>query len=209
MYLSSTGLTSAGAIALAEFLPDARCLFHLDLTHNKLDFAGVLALSTGLKVNRVLRCLDVNVPPNDPEMARLSREILRCCVRNTEVVANGKTPSAIGDDKEKGASSLSMSKDLDLLFGSGTRGGVWGLIERSELARGVRQDVERERVGLERQAMNNLGGKVQLEIWRKTPEELVKMARELVGWEITFHHCLSIEPFPFLAEGSAGLNGSS
>lgn len=181
MYLSSTGLTSAGAIALAEFLPDARCLLHLDLTHNKLDFAGVLALGTGLKVNRVLRCLDVNVPPNDPEMARLSREILRCCVRNTEIAANGMAPASVGDE-EKGASSLSMSKDLDLLFGSGTRGGVWGLIERSELARGVRQDVERERVGLERQAMNKLGGKVRLEIWKKTPEELVKLARDLVSW---------------------------
>jgi len=74
-----------------------------------------------------------------------------------------------------------MSKDLDILFGNGARGGVWGLIERSELARGVRQDVERERVGLERQAMNQPAGKVQLEIWKKTPEELVKMGRDLVS----------------------------
>ncbi|KAF9508532.1 hypothetical protein BS47DRAFT_220147 [Hydnum rufescens UP504] len=50
--LSSTGLNSDGAIALAEFLPDARRLLHLDLTHNPLDIAGVMALSVGLKVNR-------------------------------------------------------------------------------------------------------------------------------------------------------------
>ena len=74
-----------------------------------------------------------------------------------------------------------MSKDLDILFGNGARGGVWGLIERSELARGVRQDVERERVGLERQAMKQPAGEMQLEIWKKTPEELVKMARDLVS----------------------------
>lgn len=180
LYLSSTGLTSDGAIALAEFLPDARCLLHLDLTHNRLDLAGVLALNAGLKVNQVMRCLDVNVPPNDPEMARLSREILRCCVRNTEMVAN---PKALSDgDEEKGASSLSMSEDLDLLFGAGARGGVWGLIERSELARGVKQDVERERVGLERQAMREPDGKIKMDIWRKSPEEVMKIARDVVSY---------------------------
>lgn len=185
LYLSSTGLTSAGAIALAEFLPDARCLLHLDLTHNKLDLAAVLALSAGLKVNRVMRCLDVDVPPNDPEMASLSREILRCCVRNTELVAYGQTSANANSDllsfeEEKGASSLSMSEDLDILFGGGARGGVWGLIERSELARGVKRDVERERVGLERLAMHNHDGKLKMEIWRKTPEEVMKIARDLV-----------------------------
>lgn len=127
-----------------------------------------------------MRCLDVNVPPNDPEMARLSREILRCCVRNTEMIANPKAPSDV--DEGKGASSLSMSEDLDLLFGAGTRGGVWGLIERSELARGVKQDVERERVGLERQAMREPDGKIKMDIWRKSPEEVMKIARDVVSY---------------------------
>ncbi|KAF8320002.1 hypothetical protein DL93DRAFT_2220611 [Clavulina sp. PMI_390] len=184
LYLSSTGLTSSGTIALAEFLPDAPNLLHLDLTQNpRLDLAAVLALNAGLKVNKVIRCLDVNVPPNDPEMARLSREILRSCVRNTEMVAQTPSGSKLHSpitESEKGASSLSMSEDLDLLFGGGSRGGVWGLIERSELARGVRQDVERERVGQERLAMKEPDGKFKLELWNKPPEEVVRIARELL-----------------------------
>jgi hypothetical protein len=64
-------MTSAGAIALAEFLPESNSLLHLDLTQNNLDLAGVMALSGGLKANFVMRCLDLNIPPDDEEMARL------------------------------------------------------------------------------------------------------------------------------------------
>ncbi|KAH6879625.1 hypothetical protein BKA70DRAFT_1447902 [Coprinopsis sp. MPI-PUGE-AT-0042] len=41
LFLSSTGMTSAGAIALAEFLPESTSLLHLDLTNNNLDIAGI------------------------------------------------------------------------------------------------------------------------------------------------------------------------
>jgi hypothetical protein len=37
---------------------------------NTLDLAGVMALSSGLKANHVMRCLDLNIPPDDEEMAR-------------------------------------------------------------------------------------------------------------------------------------------
>src|SRR5260221_9321168 len=70
LFLSSTGLASAGAIALAEFLPESVSLLHLDLTTNPLDLAGVMALSSGLRANHVMRCLDLNIPPDDEEMAR-------------------------------------------------------------------------------------------------------------------------------------------
>ena len=63
-------MTSAGAIALAEFLPESTSLLHLDLTMNSLDIAGVMALSSGLKANHVMRCLDLNIPPGDEEFAR-------------------------------------------------------------------------------------------------------------------------------------------
>jgi protein phosphatase 1 regulatory subunit 37 len=182
-----------------------------------------MALSVGLKVNRIMRCLDVNVPPNDSEMARLSREILRCCVRNTELVAGALLRAGTGSDtstsfadmdseagvpgEERGSSSLSMSEDLDLLFGSSARGGVWVLIERSELARGVKQEVERERVGQERQAMGKLGTRQKLEIWNKTPEEIMKAARDLVSFArvgVIVDWCLSTVPlFPrFIASRS-------
>lgn len=78
IFLNSTDLSSEGAIALAEFLPESKSLLHLDLTGNyDIDIAGALALSVSVKMNTTLRCLDLNIPPNDPDFARLSQEILQ------------------------------------------------------------------------------------------------------------------------------------
>ena len=78
VFLIGTDLTSEGAIALAEFLPEAKSLLHLDLTGNfDIDIAGAMALSVSIKMNKTLRCLDFNIPPNDPDFARLSQEILQ------------------------------------------------------------------------------------------------------------------------------------
>ncbi|KDN36543.1 RNI-like protein [Tilletiaria anomala UBC 951] len=86
LFLNDTDLPPEGAIALAEFLPEAKSLIHLDLTENfEIDIAGVMALSVSLKMNRSLRCLDINIPPNNRDFARLSQEILQSCVRNTEI----------------------------------------------------------------------------------------------------------------------------
>jgi protein phosphatase 1 regulatory subunit 37 len=63
-------MTSPGAIALAEFLPESNSLLHLDLTDNNLDIAAIMALSSGLKANHTMRCLDVNIPPDDEEFAK-------------------------------------------------------------------------------------------------------------------------------------------
>ncbi|KAF8804912.1 RNI-like protein [Phlegmacium glaucopus] len=127
LFLSSTSMTSAGAIALAEFLPESTSLLHLDLTMNSLDIAGVMALSSGLKANHVMRCLDVNIPPGDEEFARMCREILNSCVRNTEE-----------------AERLSkLSEGSGLLSGRGLRKGVWGMIEESELAKSIRKGEEK------------------------------------------------------------------
>jgi protein phosphatase 1 regulatory subunit 37 len=71
LFLSSTLLTSDGAIALAEFLPESRSLYHLDLTNNAtLDLAGIVALNAGLKKNTVMRCLDLDIPPGNEEFSR-------------------------------------------------------------------------------------------------------------------------------------------
>lgn len=86
LFLSDTELSSEGAIALAEFLPEARSLIHLDLTENlQIDIAGVMALAVSVKMNKSLRCLDLNIPPNAPDFARLSQDILSSCIRNTEL----------------------------------------------------------------------------------------------------------------------------
>lgn len=112
LFLSSTLLTSPGAIALAEFLPEATALLHLDLTRNELDLAGVLALSRGLRGNTVIRCLDVDIPPGEEEFAGACRDILASCVRNTE-------------EAERKSNTKTKTKAL------------WGMIEESELAKKV------------------------------------------------------------------------
>ena len=103
IFLNATELKSVGAIALAEFLPEVKSILHIDLTDNpavrrsvtsdaalltrcllQVDIAAVMALSAALKLNTSLRCLDLSIPPNEPEFARLSQDILQSCVRNTE-----------------------------------------------------------------------------------------------------------------------------
>ncbi|EGN94523.1 hypothetical protein SERLA73DRAFT_114776 [Serpula lacrymans var. lacrymans S7.3] len=124
LFLASTQLTSPGAIALAEFLPESMSLLHLDLTVNNLDIAGVMALSSGLKANHVMRCLDLNIPPGDEEFARMCRDILNSCVRNTE-------------DAERNVHAPHGSSPSP--SGRGLGKGVWGMIEESELAKSIRQ----------------------------------------------------------------------
>lgn len=86
LFLNDTDMSTEGAIALAEFLPEARSLIHLDLTENfDIDIAGVMALAVSVKLNKSLRCLDLNIPPNDPDFAGLSRDILESCITNTNM----------------------------------------------------------------------------------------------------------------------------
>lgn len=101
VFLNATDLNSEGAICLAEYLPELKTVIHLDLTENfevrmklilqmiihglhQIDIAGVMALSVAVRMNRTLRCLDLNIPSNDPDFSRLSQDILQSCIRNTE-----------------------------------------------------------------------------------------------------------------------------
>ncbi|KAK7062731.1 hypothetical protein VNI00_000219 [Paramarasmius palmivorus] len=116
LFLSSTNLNTQGAIALAEFLPESRSLLHLDLTGNDdLGVAGVMALNEGLKRNRVMRCLDLEVPPGAEEY---TREILNTCIRNTE-----EAEKTVQQEQAQGYKSKAT---------------LWGMIEESELAKSVR-----------------------------------------------------------------------
>ncbi len=97
-------------------------LLHLDLTQNQLDLASVIALESGMKANRVLRCLDLDVPPGDEEFARCCRGILGSCVRNTEE-AQKRAEEADGVD---GGDSAGKK--------------VWGILDDSELAKRIRME---------------------------------------------------------------------
>ncbi|KAG2124709.1 hypothetical protein BD769DRAFT_1466747 [Suillus cothurnatus] len=124
LFLSSTNMTSPGAIALAEFLPESNSLLHLDLTDNNLDIAAIMALSSGLKANHTMRCLDVNIPPDDEEFAKMCREILNTCIRNTE---EAEKAAHVSDGPRSPASNRGVGK------------GVWNMIQESELAKSIRQ----------------------------------------------------------------------
>ena len=83
VFLAGTHMTADGAIALAECLPDAEGLVHLDLTDNALGLVGALGLATGLRTNTSLRCVDMDVEDSD-EFARAAQEIYHVCAQNTE-----------------------------------------------------------------------------------------------------------------------------
>ncbi|KAF7377182.1 hypothetical protein MSAN_00137700 [Mycena sanguinolenta] len=161
LFLRSTMLGPSGAIALAEFLPESASLLHLDLTENALGLTGVMALSKGLDANGVIRCLDLDIPPGDEECARLCRDILNACVRNTEEAERraggasaGPLTPVTGGGSGTGTPLVStMMTGPGMMNGNGVppsesgRGqgkGVWGMIEESELAKRIRLDEEKK-----------------------------------------------------------------
>ncbi|KAI7860953.1 hypothetical protein BDC45DRAFT_493176 [Circinella umbellata] len=83
--LAGTELDSSSAIALAECLPENSTLARLDLSRNpQITMAGVLALAISIKMNHTLTFLDINIPPNDVEMAKLQNDIVAVCTRNMQ-----------------------------------------------------------------------------------------------------------------------------
>ncbi|KAJ7616131.1 hypothetical protein FB45DRAFT_935338 [Roridomyces roridus] len=182
LFLSATGLQSPGAIALAEFLPESASLLHLDLTDNTLGLAGVLALSKGIEANFVMRCLDLNIPPGDEACARMCRDILNVCVRNTERAeraANGV--SGAGTPIELATPSTPV--------GNGNGRGLWGMIEESELAKSIRLDEEkkiegdvalRARVCMARVEALLVPPPPQSDVPPPSPASVLKDAKELI-----------------------------
>ena len=95
-----------------------------------------MALSSGLKSNHVMRCLDLNIPPGDEEFARMCRDILNTCIRNTEEAEKNAKAAASG---ESGTATSATGSS-----GKGSAKGLWNMIEESELAKSIRLDEERK-----------------------------------------------------------------
>lgn len=76
-----------------------------------------------------MRCLDLNIPPDNDAFASICREILNTCVRNTEEAV--RAVQGKGEFAAEGGQQATTS-------GKGLGKGVWGLIEESELARSIR-----------------------------------------------------------------------
>ena len=79
---ADTQLAAEGALVLAECLPDAEHLVHLDLTRNPLGLVGMLGLAAGTRRNASLRCLDVSLE-DDPAFVEAAREVYTHCARHT------------------------------------------------------------------------------------------------------------------------------
>lgn len=79
---ADTQLAAEGALVLAECLPDAEHLVHLDLTRNPLGLVGMLGLAAGTRRNASLRCLDVSLE-DDPAFVEAARDVYTHCAHNT------------------------------------------------------------------------------------------------------------------------------
>ncbi|KAI3618356.1 hypothetical protein CBS9595_002719 [Malassezia furfur] len=94
VFLADTQLTAEGAVALAECLPDAKHLLHLDVAHNPLGRVGLLALNTGLATNAMLRCLDVSVDMHDEEQVALAQKMYAACLAHADAARDRASTEA-------------------------------------------------------------------------------------------------------------------
>ncbi|WFD01222.1 hypothetical protein MYAM1_003984 [Malassezia yamatoensis] len=88
VFLNGTRLTAEGAIALAECLPDAKHLLHLDLTNNAMGCVGLLALQMGATANNMIRCLDVSVDRDDSEMMQMAQKLYNTCLEHADAASH-------------------------------------------------------------------------------------------------------------------------
>ncbi|KAJ2867372.1 hypothetical protein GGH94_000892 [Coemansia aciculifera] len=85
LFMSATGMTSEGAISLAECLPELHSLERLDVSENPgIDVAGLMALSASIKLNKSLICVEVTVNTGDEVCAALEQGIAQTCIANMQ-----------------------------------------------------------------------------------------------------------------------------
>lgn len=106
----------------------------------------------GLKSNTLIRCLDISIPPNDPELADLSQIILQACIRNTELAAA---------NLKEGRPEV-----------------IWAPIKKSALVRHVKEAdearAEKERVEM----AQSPEGMAREYVYTLRPEDVVAVSRE-------------------------------
>ena len=114
----------------------------------------MLALSVGLKANKLIRCLDLSIPPNSPELAELSQNILQACIRNTELAAES-------------------SKE-------GKADGLWLPIKKSTLVKEVKR-AEEERAEQERlDIATSPEGVAREYVYTLSPDQVPKVAEKTI-----------------------------
>ena len=92
VFLQATGLRAQGAVALAECLPQARALLHLDLSRNAAsNVAALIALTAGTELSKSLRCVDVSVGTDDDHVLGAARSLYDACRSHTEAAHRAAT----------------------------------------------------------------------------------------------------------------------
>ncbi|KAJ2878451.1 hypothetical protein FB639_003383 [Coemansia asiatica] len=85
LFMSNTGMTSEGAILLAECLPELQRLERLDVSENPaIDVAGLMALSASIKLNKSLICVEITVNTGDDVCSALEQGIAQTCIANMQ-----------------------------------------------------------------------------------------------------------------------------
>ena len=104
---ADTQLAAEGALVLAECLPDAEHLVHLDLTRNPLGLVGMLGLAAGTRRNASLRCLDVSLE-DDPAFVEAARDVYTHCAHNTHT-AHAHAPPGVHVQRPLDKSALARA----------------------------------------------------------------------------------------------------
>ena len=105
--LADTQLAAEGALVLAECLPDAEHIVHLDLTLNPLGLVGMLGLAAGTRRNASIRCLDVSLE-DTPDFVDAAHEVYTHCARNTHT-AQAQAPPGVKVQRPLDKSALARA----------------------------------------------------------------------------------------------------
>ena len=155
-------MTDEGAIALAEALSDANRLLHVDLTDNDVALAGAMALSGSMRSNTSIRCLDLSIAPNDPDLSEVSQSILQSCIRNTEAAVTAKGTKV----------------------SNGTQDAVWAPIKNSTLIKRAKEAEEYRKMSETAKIIDTPAAIARTEVFTMKPLGVIKAAEESVQYGV-------------------------
>ena len=161
LYLGSTGMTTDGAVIVAEGLHEARHILHIDLTDNPaIGSDGASALSVGIRANSTIRCLDLTMDHSDPAQAELAQSLMQCCIRNTEAAVEAR----------------------DGKISDGIRDAMWAPIRESALVRQAKEYDEQRNMEAVRKTIDTPAGLARSEVYTLKPGAVLKATEEVAQY---------------------------
>jgi protein phosphatase 1 regulatory subunit 37 len=161
LYLGSTGMTTDGAVVMAEGLHEARHVLHIDLTGNvAIGSDGASALSVGIRANATIRCLDLTMDHSDPTQAELAQSLMQCCIRNTEAAIEAREGK----------------------ISQGVRDAMWAPIRESALVRQAKEHEEQRNFEAVRKTVDTPAGLARSEVYTLNPGAVLKAIDEVAQY---------------------------